>query len=57
MTWPTDPVDHADDYMSAQEDDWEAEFERLAFLEETAGMDSVDVYRAKRPAAGEEGVE
>ena len=48
MTWPCDPVDHADDYMSAQEDDWEGELERLEFLERTAGLDAVDMWPVKR---------
>lgn len=54
-----DRLDAADLAMRARylSDEEEAELERLAFEEETAGMDSVDVYRAKRPAAGEEGVE
>ncbi len=45
-----DRLDAADLAMRARylSDEEEAELERLAFEEETAGMDSVDVYRAKR---------
>lgn len=52
-----DRLDAADLAMRARylSDEEEAELERLAFEEETAGMDSVDVYPAQRRATGEEG--
>ena len=45
-----DRIDAADLAMRARllSDEEEAELERLAFLEETADMDSVDVYPTRR---------